>query len=177
MKTALILPALAMLVAGCSTIDVDMDHDPTADFASYATFDWAPAGMMKVHSGYNELLDQRIRKAVVKALAAENIRPSKDAPQLLVAYHTGVRERTEYRDTGWSTRYGGRGYSVGFGHSTIEERNYLEGTLLVDLVDREKNQLVWRGRATGVVGDYDSQEARINEAVTKMFERYPPPAE
>ena len=45
---------------------------------------------------------------------------------------------------------------------------------MVDLIDSAGNQLVWRGKAIGVVGDYDSQEARIREAVMEMFKKYPP---
>ena len=112
--------------------------------------------------------------AIEDALLAEGIRHSGTKPQLIVAYHTGVQERSEYRDTGWGVGHSGYGYSAGYSRSRVEEVRYLEGTLMVDLVDAEKNSLVWRGRATGVVGDYEQQESRIVEAVTAMFERYPP---
>ncbi|MEN8151623.1 MAG: DUF4136 domain-containing protein [Planctomycetota bacterium] len=174
MKNLILIPVLLVIVGGCSTIDVDTDYDREADFSGYRTFDWAPADMMKIHKGYSELTDRRIRGAITEALAAEGIRRSPTNPGLLVAFHTGVQERTEYRDAGFGAGYGRGPYHVGLNRSRVEEHRYLEGTLMVDLVDAEKNELVWRGRATGVVGDYEHQESRIREAVTKIFERYPP---
>jgi len=173
-KTPLLCAALVVVFAGCSTFSVDSDFDESADFASYRSFDWAPTEGMRVAKGYTELTDRRLRNALTEALAAKGIRHSSTKPDLLVAYQTGVQERTEYRDTGWGLSHGGRGYAVGVNRSNIEERRYLEGTLMVDLIDADRNSLAWRGRATGVVGDYENQESRIREAVELIFERYPP---
>ena len=174
MKNPLLWSALVVFFAGCSTIDIDTDYDREADFGSFRTFEWAPPPSMKIHPGYSQLTDRRIRAAIENALLAEGIRHSATKPQLIVAYHTGVQERTEYRDSGWGVGHSGYGYSAGYSRSRVEEVRYLEGTLMVDLVEAAENSLVWRGRATGVVGDYEQQESRIAEAVNAMFERYPP---
>ena len=47
--------------------------------------------------------------------------------------------------------------------------------VVIDLIDAQKKQLVWRGKAVGIVGDYADSENRINEAVKKLFQHYPPP--
>lgn len=174
MKTLVLTAAAAALLAACSTISVDTDYDKTADFSQFQTFDWAPPAAMRIAGEYNQLTDQRIRAALTDALSAKGIEQAPGNPQLLVAFHTGVRERTEVFNTGWGGGYSGYGYWPGYGHSNIETRNYTEGTLMVDLIDAGEKRLVWRGKAVGVVGDYESQESRIREAVMEMFKKYPP---
>jgi len=48
------------------------------------------------------------------------------------------------------------------------------GTLIVDLVDTERKDLVWRGKATDTIGsDSEAREQQLREAVSKMFEGFP----
>jgi hypothetical protein len=51
------------------------------------------------------------------------------------------------------------------------------GTLVIDVFDVEKKALVWRGVAEGQVRqsqDADKQKERINDAVRKILEEFPP---
>jgi hypothetical protein len=51
------------------------------------------------------------------------------------------------------------------------------GTLIVDLIDAQKKEMVWRGTATKTLDPSASPEekqAHLNEAVQKMLENYPP---
>ena len=53
------------------------------------------------------------------------------------------------------------------------------GTLIIDLVDAGKKQLVWRGTASKTLepdASPETKEKNINEAVQKMFANYPPGA-
>ena len=54
---------------------------------------------------------------------------------------------------------------------------YDAGTLVIDLVDARTNKLVWRGwsegNVEGVVNNQRWMEERIDEAVTRIFERLP----
>ncbi len=50
------------------------------------------------------------------------------------------------------------------------------GPITVDLVDARSNELVWRGRADDVIpNDSDERAQKLQEAVSKMFENFPPP--
>ena len=51
------------------------------------------------------------------------------------------------------------------------------GTLIVDLVDANQKELVWRGTATKTLDPGSSPEEKqkhLDEAVQKMFGNYPP---
>ena len=56
-------------------------------------------------------------------------------------------------------------------------RDILIGTMVVDIADAKKNQMVWRGIATKEVNTQANPEKRdksINEAAKKIFKNYPP---
>ena len=72
-------------------------------------------------------------------------------------------------------RYGGGygwGVSYGGGVTTVE---YKEGTLILDLVESAKKQLVWRATIVGTLQDSAEQNTELgNKAIAKAFEDYPP---
>jgi hypothetical protein len=62
--------------------------------------------------------------------------------------------------------------------ATTTVTNVPFGTLIVDLVDVETSELVWRGRASDTIDrDAEAREEQLHLAVTKMFENFPPAAE
>ncbi len=168
MKEIAILLAVASLVvvAGCSTMAVNSDYDREADFGKYRSYQWlARSGNTPV----SPLTDKRIRTAVDGEMAAKGYRKSDDGkPDLWIAYKAFVRNRVDvstYTYGYWGPDRGG---------AYVDVDRYKEGTLVLDVVDPEKSQLVWRGWARGVVGRRSDPEARIKEAVHKIMERFPP---
>ena len=71
-------------------------------------------------------------------------------------------------------RYGAWG---GYGHGTqTHVSNYTEGTVNVDMVDRELKRMVWEGVAVGRVNDKKTSEetrTNINAGIQEMFSGYP----
>jgi hypothetical protein len=56
-------------------------------------------------------------------------------------------------------------------------RDIVVGTLVIDLADAAKNQLVWRGMGVKEVNTQANPEKRdksITNAVNKIFKNYPP---
>ena len=181
MKTAWIaIVLMAALVVGCaSSYDYKYDYDMDSDFSAFKTYTWIPAaikqGSTTAQSAVrsNTLLDKRIREAVEAQLQAEGFTRSDEAPDVLVVYHTGVQNKVEVTD--WGYTYAG--HYGGWAGRDIDVYNYNEGTLIVDLVRASDKQLVWRGSATGVVEPGASPEkvqARLNEVVAGIFANYPP---
>ncbi|HEU4365011.1 MAG TPA: DUF4136 domain-containing protein, partial [Candidatus Krumholzibacteria bacterium] len=115
----------------------------------------------------------RIRAAVDAALTARGLAANETAPDVLVVYHSGLKDKVDITDWGYS--YSGTYW--GWAGRDIDAQNYTEGTLIVDLVDASSRQLVWRGSATGVVDPARTPEEReraVREIVAKMFDKYPP---
>jgi hypothetical protein len=76
---------------------------------------------------------------------------------------------------GYGRGWGGYGYG-GMG-GTTDVYQYDETTLVIDMYDASKKEMVWRGTVTGVVKDEPDQEKQqenINNVVSKMLEDFPP---
>lgn len=196
-KTSVIpaVPAIALfmlsLLTGCATIpDVQTDYDRSVNFMTYQTFDWYPT---EVPPGtaepgdtpYSTLLDKRIKEAIASEMVKEGINPSTTNPGLLVAYDVSI-ETAQAPDNnyvfppgfgyGYSYWYG---YRYNYGYAGIPAfrsiREYRVGTLVIDLIDRNTNQLVWRGWSEAVIDPSGPIESReINRIVANILSRFPP---
>lgn len=171
--------AACIWFAGCSQYDIKYDYDVDSNFSAYRTYAWIPQqideGRVNATTAVqrNTLLDNRIRSAVDATLATKGLTADEQNPDLLVVYHTGMQNKVDVTDWGYS--YSGSYW--GWAGRDIDVYNYTEGTLLVDLVDAKTKQLAWRGSATGVVDPGRSPEEvqeRINDVVAQIFANYPP---
>jgi ABC-type glycerol-3-phosphate transport system substrate-binding protein len=175
MPKRLRLALLSLLLVGCSSVSVDSDYDPQTDFSTFRTWSWMHDGPAQ---GVDDLTDGRIRAAVEAALPIRGLRKA-DAgasPDLRVAYHARVEQRIEAVPAPATTI--GYGWRAGYvAYDAQQLSTYDEGTLIIDLVGADSEDLVWRGTATAIVGDGgtpEEREERIREAVEKLLERYPP---
>jgi len=178
---------LLATLGGCSGIEVTTDYDPATNFSGYHTYSWIPGhqprtGDVRLDSS---LLHDRIREAVEKHLAAKGYQKvEKTSPDFLVTYHVAVQGRlnlTTMSNYGYAPGWRG-GYMGGAGGGTTTYVNeYDEGSIVVDVVNPTTLHLAWRGTARAEVPKTSTPEertARIDEAVGKILEKFPPqPAE
>jgi len=63
-----------------------------------------------------------------------------------------------------------------FGSSNVNINQYTEGTLFIDFIDKNKNELIWQGIGSGAMkmSTIDKKEERIKEFVAKIISSYPP---
>ena len=174
MRIALATLVSAFGLAACAGISTSSDWDPAYDFAHVSSYAWSEQGL---EGEVSEIVLRRIRLAVDEELSARGFTEAEpEVADLLVAYHTGVQERQHYDTYG----YGAGGWWGGYwggGMTTTAVRSYSEDTLILDVVDRVSNQLVWRGSANSTVDEMASPEERvatIQEAVRKMLKDFPP---
>ena len=181
MRAYLLIAMLGIaLLAGCSSYDIKYDYDVDSNFSAFKTYNWIPrtiseaSGSARTAVQSNSLLDERIRKAVDTQMAAKGFTLSEENPDVMVVYHTGAENKIDVTD--WGYTYAGSYWGGGLGRS-VDVYQYTEGTLIVDMVGTANKKLVWRGSATGVVDPSSSpeqREAKINDVVARIFEKYPP---
>ena len=176
-----------LLLSACSSVRILSDYDRTASFGDYTTFNLAdPKPWEGEEPLINELNRNRVRKAIYEQMRLRNYEESND-PDLVVNIYVKVEEKTRATTTyhrpyfpyyGWYWYYGHWRYYQYWGpgwvypETTITE--YKEGTLIVDLVDTQKEQLVWHGVATGTMQEnVKDLEGKIYDVVRKMFDKYP----
>ncbi len=169
-----VIGALALAVlAGCGTVRVEAQHDPTANFSAYRTYGWK-GGSMELATGSEEertALDRRIRIAIERQLAAQGFQKSAaGTPDFLVGYHATVREVTvsTFQDFYRYRQAGGSG-----GPQEAYVYGYEEGSLVLDIVEPTRQHLLWRGSASVAIDPMQRKE-RFAEAVRQALERFPP---
>lgn len=181
---AMLVCCAMLFVMGCSSLEVNYDYDKEVDFSSYKTFAWvaqqtAAAGDAKQAQAQNQLFIKRLRSAANSQLEAKGYKINAEDPHFVIVHHTGVENKTQVTDWGYSYGPGyGRGYGGGWGGSNIDVSTYQEGMLILDFYDYSTKQLVWRGTATKALESNpnpEKAEAIVNEVVAKMLENFPPP--
>ena len=174
--------SLIVFASGCSSVKVSYDYDGQANFANYKTYAFTEDA---VKLPINELNRDRILKAVESELSAKGFTKS-DNPDVIVDLHVRAEKRTEATATTSGTgMYGGGyyggpgryGYGGGFSTTQINYNDYIDGTLIVDIIDRSTEKIAWQGRGTKTVDEDASAEKReknINAGVKQIFTKYPP---
>ena len=182
-RTDTALAALTLLcTVGCTTnIEVKTDYDQSADFAKYQTF--AFAGMTDLNQAgvlSNSLTRKRIETALTGELTKKNLRQVEldQHPDLLVHYWVGMKDKQMIDTTapamggayGWHGRYG-----YGAGYAPVTTYEYREGTLITDLIDTAKKELVWRATMMANLEANTADNIEVGKrAIAKAFENYPP---
>ena len=79
MKRWLLSGVLATtILAGCTSLKVDMDYDPARDFTAYHSYAWIPVPPnIQGAATRNDLVDARVTGAVNTELAKPQVEPSK----------------------------------------------------------------------------------------------------
>ena len=180
MKVLWVMCFIALLQA-CSGITVSQDYEQGYDFSALKTFAWKPDDNKEYGLKDNELLDKRIRTALVDQLSARSyVLVDSATPDFFISYQLTVEQKITSSGVsggislGRSSygRYGGVGISSG-----SQVRAYDQGTLLIDITETQGNTLIWRGTSTQKVSDHtdpDESAAVINETVEKMLQQFPP---
>jgi hypothetical protein len=177
--------ALRLLAAGgCAGPKVLTDFDPSVEFAAFSTF--AFSGLTDRDQGGvldNSLMRKRIEEMVGQQLTAKGLRQVglEDRSDLLVHFWVGVKDKQRVESTGTAGGpyyYGGRyGWRAGYSgyYSGVTTYEYQEGTLIVDLAESSKKELVWRATIVGTLRDSTEKNLEMaNTGVAKAFEDYPP---
>ena len=172
---------LLVALSGCSSIEVSTDYDSSVSFSGYRTYAWIPGPQERTGDPRldNSLLDARIREAVERHLAAKGYKKEESgSPDFLITYHVALKGKldvTTMNNYGYGP--GWRGARMAGAGSTTYVREYQEGSLLVDIVNPAQRHLVWRGTAQAEVTPTSTPEekkARLDEAVGKILEGFPP---
>ena len=165
---------VGVLLASCSPqIRVYSDMDPDYDLWTYKTFDWGK--QVDIEAGrnplqYNELNDKRIKAAVLEQLQARGYEFRKDESELILHYHIIVDNKSVVTPEPYGYRYSSYWMRTG-----MNVYYYREGTLILDLMERSTQNLVWRGWAVANIDEIDRDQVDqvIRQAVEKIFRKFP----
>ena len=171
----LIISSLMVAAFGCSTVSYRYNHDPEVNFAGLKTFSWMT---VNVQENIHTLNIERIQNEVNAQLEAKGCKVTTDNPDFLISMHVMKEERRDVQS--WNYTYSGRAMLHGGSYAAdtqFDVYQYEEGTLILNFVDAQSNELIWRGIAQGEVRNYSSpvkRNERIDGVVQKVLSNFPP---
>lgn len=177
----------SLLALSCSTLRTEIHYDPATQFESIETYAWvAPRDDVNPAEEIVPGFGERLRTQIETALALDGLRRVEDgeSADVQVAYYTALRENTwvstwNYRYSPfWNGRPGyvspwGYGFGGWYRQPLPRVHSRTVGTLVVDMIDPNDNELVWRGWARGVVNP-DDPDDELFDAASEVLAKFPP---
>jgi len=171
------------LLSGCSSINVNYDYDNKVDFLKIHTYAWGHLNGPDDFLTNEPLLKKRIIQSIDNYLLSRGYQKVDPAvADVLVVIQAGIKEKMRvtdwggprgyYRDPWYNPWWGGRAYG-----GRVDVSYYTEGTLIIDIVDVARKELIWRGLGTGIVHKYSDQvklQASVDQYVSDILNHFPP---
>jgi len=176
MKRLTFLPVFLFVVACALGQEIHYNYAPGTNFAAYKTYAWVdiPGG-----AAPDQLIDEAIKRAVDEQLAQKGLTKVEKDADLYIGYQAIVKEEKSVNlwGTGGGPGWWGWGGWGGFEAVQGQTSTIPVGTLAVNVFDRGKKQLIWRGDASKTIDlkkDPDKNYANLQKAMAKLFKSYPP---
>ena len=167
----------ALLLAGCSGIKISgISKTPEFSISKYKSFGFheLEAGGSGLAANIQPNVDL-LKAAIVKEMQAKGVTRTQSSPDLICNIGVVVEEKEQTRETSLTnpgdrqmTYMGSRNYS--WESQEVVVGTYREGSVKVDLIDKNTMKLVWTGTAESVLpSKAKNVPATIDEAMQKLF--------
>ncbi len=178
MNNRYVLVAFLFAVAAMAQ-NVEYSFDQNIDFTQYRTYRW------EAHPGtkeLDELTKTRLSAALNTELAKKGLTQAGTGDaDLVLVYQIAIRTEKEitFFDTGWGYGPGWRrGWYGARSGSTVSTTNTIQvGSLVLDMFDAKKKQLVWRAVASKAIDEGvkpEQREKNAAKAAQKLLKNFPP---
>lgn len=172
------LLALCLLAAPAVAQKVYVDYDGATAFSEFRTFQMRETA--KDLRRNSPRLHDRVVQKLTEYMIEGALEPTTSEPDVYVAYYAAyigdlrlVLSDLEYTYGDGFTPGSYWEGGVGTRQVSAKEFNFKEGTIVIDVWDRERGILVWRGMATSALKpDYAKREARLEKALDKLMKQW-----
>jgi hypothetical protein len=170
----------AVLAQSINAQSVKIDFDRNFDFSKIHSYQWRTHPIFDKHPEVRDRYStaiQLVMNATNKQLMKKGYQPVSYTPDVFLTFFVTAKDvMNTYTDmiSPSGTWYGWYGWYVPPVWTVTRTEQYLEGTLLMDMVDPKDKQLIWRGSATDSVKDFRNRDKNVDAAVKKIFSKFPP---
>jgi hypothetical protein len=176
--TALLFCLLMLMGCGASGPTVRSSAEQGADFTRYRTFAFLQP-LSTDREGYQTIISQRLIAATERELVSLGFTRVDTGADILVNFSANLDERLRITQTPtmspgpWGSHR--RGFYSAWPTYRTDVRQYTTGTLVVDIVDAARNQLVWEGVAEQRITSRSAEDAGplIDTAIREIFAKFP----
>jgi hypothetical protein len=185
LRATIVLLAALVLAPAAYAAKPNIQWNKDYDFSHVKTYAWqdptAPSLAQSnpfMHKFIQDEIEKRLTTAGLTKAAAGA------APDVLVTYHGAVQNNVELHSDSFGYGFGGYGMAGGgwgmYGYgaagpvsTTTRVVEYKEGTLVVDIIDPTKKELVWRGSSTPILisDSNEKTQKNISKALDQMVKQ------
>jgi Domain of unknown function (DUF4136) len=174
-KTAVICLATLILCSVAQAQKTSAAFDKNVDFSNFKTFAFDKEGAR------NPYVNALIVEAIERELTTRGLSKVDVDPDLKVVYLAATVPNLQVQNVPFY-HVVNPAYSGMVGSATMNMWDVTTGTLVIDLLDRKNNRVVFRGTITDVLQRAPSADLKadakivskpINKGVAKVFKKYP----
>lgn len=194
--TGLFLLTILLVFISCEIYkDISSTTDVKTDFSIYKTFAWLPDTRDTNSQPYNnEIIRNNIRNYFGQSFAERGYTVNLDKPDLLLnVVLTGTKKEklvmSPYPGQYYYCQYyygsiyyfpypfdyyyrNNKGYCYPADYA-VQNQEYIESSITLNVIDRVQNKSVWSGTAKGDIYDTKYLNRNIHPAVESIMSRYP----
>lgn len=182
-KNLRIIPLFLLgLMYSCSpTVRVTTDYDRDTNFSEYKTF--AVYDLKAQEGQVSQLNVDRVTKAIRSEMLSKGFTETTASPDLkinaisILKNKTSVSANTDFYGYGGMYRpyrYWG-GPMMGGATTTVNTYDYVDGSLIIDIVSTKTQKLVWQGIGNAKIDSTpNNPEEFIASSVKKILVGFPP---
>ena len=169
-------------VSCARTYDVHTMAAPKVSLTEFHTFHMLPTPRrrdgQKTSGAYdpmvsNSITNRALRGSVAEAFERAGYVDVEWMPDFVVAVYASARDKLDLSDWQFGYSYWPHWWNTMPPHAIS---TYKEGTVIVDVINPETLDLLWRGSATATLGDDPEQNTReLQKAAVAIVERFPSP--
>jgi Domain of unknown function (DUF4136) len=198
-RNSLFIYATMIFLVACYSPTANLyqsEKTPGVDFQNYKTYAWLPTKDTSFTKLANKkTVESALASAVSQQLNARGMKFDSLTPDCLFTYSLVLTKTYEvgqepppvYAPNSNAGALPGQYgmyyyvpastamYNPDLYQGSMKVTTFRDGTLVIDMIDRKSNQIVWRTNAQGKVNEKDRQGVRptINEIVPAMFKKFP----
>lgn len=173
---ALVATAMAAACASTPNVNVKTQLAPQASFGSYHSF---TVMSPRIGSGNpaaqddpmleSSISNQAIRQEIRRQLEARGYRADGQNADLGIAFYAASRQGLDVRNVDY-----GYPFRPWWWRDRQEVTPITEGTVVIDVIDRHTNKLVWRGTGRSQLSDDTGQYSKyVTAAIDQVLAKLP----
>jgi len=172
--------AIFLALTACASVDVRTLTSPDANLSALRTFrimQHAKAQSPSASSTndpmlVNSISNRALRADLIKGFENRGYALS-DTPDFTVAYYASTKDKLDVTYWDYGYPYYPRWWGFGpYEQPTVTE--YTQGTVIVDVIDPNTKELLWRGQGVAKVSDNEAQyEQDLWKTVTAILDKFP----
>ena len=160
-----------LFLISCASVKVSYEYNKETGFSSLNSFDWLEIPQTRQ---FSENVVRQVRSSVNRQLEAKGYtRTVSENPDFFIAIYPSARikeevSRTRFKQTNFSKAgtFGENGWG-------LNESAYLEGTLILDIIDGKDREILWSGTAKDVIYT-NINPVKVDKIIAEMLKHFPP---